>query len=80
LLLGRQEEAQGRIASPESLSTELFNSGIALAANAGLLGRSGPTERYEFLADIDDALADLRLIQTGIMADMTIAGTPEMTS
>jgi len=63
LLLGRQEAAQGRISTPESLSTELFSSSIALAGNAGLLGRSGQVERSEFLADIDDALADLRLVQ-----------------
>jgi glycerol-3-phosphate O-acyltransferase len=64
LLFGRQEAALGSVTTPESLSTELFNSGIALAGNAGLLGRSDPAERAEFLADIDDALADLRRVQS----------------
>ncbi len=64
LLLGRQEAALGNGTTPESLSTELFNSGIALAANAGLMGRGDPSERAELLADIDDALADLRQVHT----------------
>ena len=80
LLLGRQEAAQGRISTPESLSTELFSSGIALAENAGLLGRGDQVVRDEFLADIDDALADLRLVQTTTTADMTISAPREMTS
>ena len=80
LLLGRQEEAQGQISTPESLSTELFSSGIALAGNAGLLGRGGQIERDEFLADIDDALADLRLVQTASAVDVTIPVPPKMTS
>lgn len=63
LLFGRQEAAHGNTTTPESLSTELFDSGIALADNAGLLGRGDQEERDEFLADIDDALADLRLVQ-----------------
>ena len=80
LLLGRQEQAQGQISTPESLSTELFSSGIALAGNAGLLGRGGQLERDEFLADIDDALADLRLVQAASAVDVTIPAPPEMTS
>ena len=63
LRLGRQYAAQGRITSPESLSTELFASGIALADNAGLLDDADQDDRDGFLADIDDALEDLRTVQ-----------------
>ena len=80
LLLGRQTAAQGKITTPESLSTELFNSGIALAANAGLLGRGDQEARDEFLADIDDALADLRLVQMTAQTRMITPSPHEMTS
>jgi glycerol-3-phosphate O-acyltransferase len=80
LLLGRQAEARGKITTPESLSTELFNSGIALADNAGLLGRGEQDVRDEFLADIDDALADLRLVQITSQARMITPSSREMTS
>jgi glycerol-3-phosphate O-acyltransferase len=80
LLLGRQAAAQGKITTPESLSTELFHSGIALAANAGLLGRGDQEARDEFLADIDDALADLRLVQITAQTRMIIPSPHEMTS
>ena len=73
LLLGRQEAALGNVTTPESLSTELFDSGIALAANAGLLGRGDPVERAEFLADIDDGLADLRRVQAAPPAQVAIS-------
>ncbi len=63
LRLGRQYAAQGRITTPESLSTELFASGIALADNAGLLDDADQDDRDGFLADIDDALEDLRTVQ-----------------
>jgi glycerol-3-phosphate O-acyltransferase len=80
LLLGRQAEAQGKITTPESMSTELFNSGIALAANAGLLGRADQEARDEFLADIDDALADLRVVQATARTPLTISASHKMTS
>jgi glycerol-3-phosphate O-acyltransferase len=80
LLLGRQAEAQGRITTPESLSTELFNSGIALADNAGLLGRADQEAREEFLVDIDDALSDLRLVQVAAQTRVIIPSPHEMTS
>ena len=80
LLLGRETAAQGKVTTPESLSTELFNSGIALAANAGLLGRGNQEARDEFLADIDDALADLRLVQMTAQTRMAIPFPHEMTS
>ncbi len=73
LLLGRQEAALGNVTTPESLSTELFNSGIALASNAGLIGRGDPVERSEFLADIDDALADLRRVQAAAPPSVAIS-------
>jgi glycerol-3-phosphate O-acyltransferase len=58
--LGRQYEAQGKISTPESLSFALFDAGIALADNSGLLHpTSVPSERKSFLADIEDALADI---------------------
>ncbi|MCJ7780904.1 MAG: 1-acyl-sn-glycerol-3-phosphate acyltransferase, partial [Acidimicrobiia bacterium] len=63
LRLGQQYAAQGRITSLESLSTELFASGIALADNAGLLDDADQDDRNGFLADIDDALEDLRAVQ-----------------
>jgi glycerol-3-phosphate O-acyltransferase len=63
LRLGRQYAAQGRISTPEALSTELFASGIALADNAGLLDDADQLDRDGFLADIDDALEDLRFVQ-----------------
>jgi glycerol-3-phosphate O-acyltransferase len=80
LLLGRQEAAQGKTTTPESLSTELFNSGIALADNAGLLGRGDQEIRDEFLEDIDDALADLRVVQVTAQARVIIPSSRKMTS
>ena len=52
LLLGRQEVVLGNGTTPVSLATALFSSGIALAANAGLMGRGDPSERAEFLTDL----------------------------
>jgi glycerol-3-phosphate O-acyltransferase len=80
LRLGRQYAAQGRISTPEALSTELFASGIALADNAGLLGDSDQPDRDGFLADIDDALEDLRFVQSAASAFVTSPTTREMTS
>ncbi|MCL1693862.1 MAG: 1-acyl-sn-glycerol-3-phosphate acyltransferase [Actinomycetia bacterium] len=80
LRLGRQYAAQGRISTPEALSTELFASGIELADNAGLLDDSDQSDRDGFLADIDDALADLRTVQATASALVTSASTHEMTS
>jgi glycerol-3-phosphate O-acyltransferase len=58
--LGRQYEAQGKISTPESLSFALFDAGIALADNSGLLHPTPVlSERKSFLADIEDALADI---------------------
>jgi glycerol-3-phosphate O-acyltransferase len=58
--LGRQYEAQGKISTPESLSFALFDAGIALADNSGLLHPTPAlAERKSFLADIEDALADI---------------------
>ena len=64
LRLGTQYAAQGSLSTPESLSTELFDSGFALAANAGLIDGGDVEERMEFLADIEDALTDLRAVRT----------------
>ncbi len=80
LRLGRQYAAQGRISTPEALSTALFASGIALADNAGLLDNHDQSDRDEFLADIDDALEDLRSVQAAASALVTTAKTHEMTS
>ncbi|MEA3502899.1 MAG: 1-acyl-sn-glycerol-3-phosphate acyltransferase, partial [Actinomycetota bacterium] len=80
LRLGRQYAAQGRISTPESLSTELFASGIALADNAGLLDDADQADRDGFLADIEDALEDLRMVQASAAAFVTTAATREMTS
>jgi glycerol-3-phosphate O-acyltransferase len=60
LALGAQYRAQRRIASPEAVSTVLFDAGIRLAANRGLL-EGGEVdrlrEREAFAAEIADALA-----------------------
>jgi glycerol-3-phosphate O-acyltransferase len=80
LRLGRQYAAQGRISTPEALSIALFASGIALADNAGLLDDHDQSDRDEFLADIEDALEDLRSVQAAASALVTTAQTHEMTS
>jgi len=80
LRLGRQYAAQGRISTPEALSTALFASGIALADNAGLLQDHDQRDRDEFLADIEDALEDLRSVQAAASALVTTAKPHEMTS
>jgi len=59
LALGAQYRAQRRIASPEAVSTVLFDAGIRLAANRGLL-TGGDVERLReresFAAEIAGAL------------------------
>ncbi|GMQ85552.1 MAG: glycerol-3-phosphate 1-O-acyltransferase [Acidimicrobiia bacterium] len=66
LELGRQYEAHGEISTPESLSFALFDAGIALADNSGLLAaETDPSERLAFLADIEDALADIDALAPG---------------
>jgi glycerol-3-phosphate O-acyltransferase len=80
LRLGRQYAAQGRVSTPEALSTELFASGIALADNAGLLDDSDQIDRDGFLSDIDDALEDLRFVQANASAFVTSDATREITS
>ncbi|MEA2023593.1 MAG: 1-acyl-sn-glycerol-3-phosphate acyltransferase [Actinomycetota bacterium] len=79
LRLGRQYAAQGKISTPEALSTELFASGIALADNAGLLDDGDQYDRDGFLADIEDALEDLRTVQASASALMATVSTYEMT-
>ncbi len=69
LALGRQYQAQGKISTPESLSFALFDAGIALAANSGVLDASTPrAARESFLADLDDALADIEALSSAIPA------------
>jgi glycerol-3-phosphate O-acyltransferase len=80
LRLGRQYAAQGRVSTPEALSTELFASGIALADNAGLLDDSDQIDRDGFLSDIDDALEDLRFVRATASAFVTSDATREITS
>ncbi len=80
LRLGRQYAAQGRITTPEALSTALFASGIELADNAGLLDDPNRDDRDEFLADIEDALEDLQTVQTAASTLVTMSKTHEMTS
>ena len=63
LALGRQYEAQGEISTPESLSFALFDAGIALAENSGVLDADTPPEQRErFLEDLEDALADIEFL------------------
>jgi len=79
LKLGLQYAAQGRISTPESLSTELFDSGIALAGNAGLLEDDATREdRLEFVADVLDALEDLHAVQRMAHPVPTVQQLPEM--
>jgi glycerol-3-phosphate O-acyltransferase len=69
LAIGRQYAAQRTIASPEAVSTVLFDNAIALAANRGLM-EGGPlerlTEREGFarelreMLDLIDRVEDLR--------------------
>ena len=80
LRLGRQYAAHGRISTPEALSTELFASGIALAENAGLFDDADQYDRDGFLADIEDALEDLRTVQAAASVFVTTAPSREMTS
>ncbi len=59
LALGAQYRAQRRIASPEAVSTVLFDGGIRLAANRGLLAGGDVDrlrEREAFAAEIASAL------------------------
>ena len=64
LALGRQYRAQGEISTPESLSFALFDAGIALAENSGLVKPSALTEqREQFLEDLEDALADIEFLE-----------------
>jgi glycerol-3-phosphate O-acyltransferase len=65
LALGRQYEAQGKISTPESLSFALFDAGVALAANSGVLDASTlPEDRQRFLADLEEALADIAALDS----------------
>ena len=80
LRLGRQHAAQGRISTPESLSTELFASAVALADNAGLLETADRETRREFLDDIEEALEDLRVVQAASRPEGAGELAPRMTS
>jgi glycerol-3-phosphate O-acyltransferase len=65
LALGRQNEAKGEISTPESLSFSLFDSGIALGENSGVLDAATPPEHRErFLEDLEDALADIQALDS----------------
>ena len=65
LALGRQYEARGEISAPESLSFALFDAGIALAENGGLLSPETPPEhRRRFLEDLEDALTDMEFLES----------------
>jgi glycerol-3-phosphate O-acyltransferase len=60
--VSRQWHLQGRLASPESASKELFRTGWRLAANRGLLGDPAgdaelPGRRAAFAAEVAGALA-----------------------
>ncbi|GAA4841200.1 glycerol-3-phosphate 1-O-acyltransferase [Actinomycetospora corticicola] len=52
--LGRQMLRQGRVARPDSVSTELYASALDLAGNRGLLEDSSREDRAAFLAEIDE--------------------------
>jgi glycerol-3-phosphate O-acyltransferase len=76
LALGRQYEAKGELSTPESLSFALFDAGIALAENSGVLDPSVEhDDRVRFLDDLEDALADI-----GALAAVTTHEAPKRTS
>ena len=54
LLVGQQWALQRRIASEESVSSEMFQTALRLARHRGLLGPGLHLEREQFAADIDD--------------------------
>jgi glycerol-3-phosphate O-acyltransferase len=61
---GRQYHLQGRITSAEAVSTELFKTGLKLAANRGLLaGGDGVAARRDaFRLELDDVLRRLEVL------------------
>ena len=63
--LGRQYVAQHRLRSSESVSVLLFQTGLQLARNRGLLdpGQDVPTRRAGFLAELRDLLHRLDQIE-----------------
>jgi glycerol-3-phosphate O-acyltransferase len=63
--VGQQMLLQGRLHGPESLSRELFASGLRLAANLDLLGPGGEDlarRRREFAGRLHDDVARLIVI------------------
>ena len=65
MALGKQYHLQGRIRSPESVSSELFASALQLAANRGLLDESpdAAPRRRAFAADLRDVVYRLETLQ-----------------
>ncbi len=82
LALGRQYQAKGEISTPESLSFALFDAGIALAQNSGVLDPSTPPEqRQRFLDDLEEALADIEALEiAGAAGRVTTHPEHEITS
>jgi glycerol-3-phosphate O-acyltransferase len=60
LAVGRQYHLQGRITSAEAVSTELFKTGVKLAANRGLLDGG---DRDGFRQELEDVLRRLQTLQ-----------------
>jgi glycerol-3-phosphate O-acyltransferase len=56
MVAGRQYHLQGRIVSAEAVSTELFKTGIKLAANRGLMAEGTGERREAFRRELDDVL------------------------
>jgi glycerol-3-phosphate O-acyltransferase len=71
LTLGRQYLLQRRIQSPESVSTVLFESALALAANYGLVEGEGPElleRRSEFATTIGDVVGRIDVVEALVAA------------
>jgi glycerol-3-phosphate O-acyltransferase len=60
LAVGRQYHLQGRITSAEAVSTELFTTGVKLAANRGLLAGG---DRDGFRQELEDVLRRLQTLE-----------------
>jgi glycerol-3-phosphate O-acyltransferase len=75
--VSRQGQLQGRLASPESASKELFRTGWLLAVNRGLLGdpavdASLSGRRAAFAAEVAEALARVDRVREAAVAALAL--------
>ena len=79
--VSRQWHLQGRLASPESASKELFRTGWLLAANRSLLGdpavdASLSGRRAAFAAEVAEALARVERVREAAVAALPLEHSP----